>query len=173
MTTATSNEERDVLVVGAGYAGLYQLDKLRKLGHDVHVFESAPGLGGVWYWNCYPGARTDSPGPMYQFGDEALWREWKFSELYPTFSEVRDYLHYMDKKLDLSKGISFNTEVTAARFDEDLRRWRVEALDKSTGTTRTVLARHIVLCTGFGSKPYTPDLPGLDTFEGEAYHTAR
>lgn len=173
MTNATSIEELDVLVVGAGYAGVYQLDKLRKLGHHVHVFESAAGLGGVWYWNCYPGARTDSPGPMYQFGDEELWRDWDFAELYPSWSEVRAYFEYVDSKLNLSKDISFDTEVKAARFDEDLCRWRVEALHKSTGATRSVLARHVVLCTGFGSKPYIPAIPGLDTFEGEAYHTAR
>ncbi|MFF1552978.1 flavin-containing monooxygenase [Rhodococcus erythropolis] len=173
MTTSNSTDPLDVLVVGAGYAGLYQLDKLRKLGHKVHVFESADGLGGVWYWNCYPGARTDSLGPMYQFGDENLWRDWNFSELYPSWSEVRDYFHYMDEKLDLSKDISFGTEVKAAKFDEDQRLWEVLVFDKSTGESRSVLTRHLVLCTGFGSKPYTPDFPDLDTFEGESFHTAR
>ncbi|MFC8381718.1 flavin-containing monooxygenase [Nocardia sp. NPDC057272] len=173
MTTPTSDENLDVLVVGAGYAGLYQLDKLRRLGHKVTAFESAPRLGGVWYWNCYPGARTDSPGPMYQFGDEELWSDWTFSELYPSWSEVRDYFAFVDKKLDLSKDIEFNTEVQAARFDEDARLWRVEVHDKSADLRRTVSARYMVVCTGFGSKPYIPALPGLGSFEGEAYHTAR
>ena len=173
MTNANTTEELDVLVVGAGFAGLYQLHKLRKQGYRVHVLESAPGLGGVWYWNCYPGARVDTWGPMYQFSDEELWQDWDFSELYPDWSEVRAYFQHVDDKLELSKDISFNTHVTAARFDEDLRQWRVEARDGSTGATRRVLARWVVLCTGFGSKPYTPALPGLDTFEGEAHHTAR
>jgi cation diffusion facilitator CzcD-associated flavoprotein CzcO len=173
MTTDRPTEELDVLVVGAGFAGLYQLNELRKLGHNVHVFESASSLGGVWYWNCYPGARVDTWGPMYQFSDEELWRDWNFSELYPDWSEVRAYFEHVDAKLDLSKDISYNTEVKAARFDEGLRKWRVEALDKSTGTTREVLARYVVLCTGFGSKPYVPEIPGLETFEGEAHHTAR
>lgn len=173
MTTSVPTEELDVLVVGAGFAGLYQLDKLRKLGHNVHVFESAAGLGGVWYWNCYPGARVDTWGPMYQFSNEELWRDWNFSELYPDWSEVRGYFKHVDETQGLSKDISYNTDVKAAHFDEGLRRWRVEALDKSTGVTREVLARYVILCTGFGSKPYTPQIPGLDTFDGEKYHTAR
>ncbi|MBI2698850.1 cyclopentanone 1,2-monooxygenase [Mycobacterium gordonae] len=172
MTTATL-EELDVLVVGAGFAGLYQLERLRKLGLKIHVFESAAGLGGVWYWNCYPGARVDSWGPMYQFSDEHLWRDWNYRELYPEWSEVRAYFKYVDEKLSLSKDISFNAHVKAARFDEGLRRWRVEVLDKSTQAIKQVLPRFVLLCTGFGSKPYTPEIPGLDTFEGEAYHTAR
>lgn len=173
MTSSSLVEDLDVLVVGAGFAGLYQLERLRKCGQKVHVFESAGGLGGVWYWNCYPGARVDTWGPIYQFSDEQLWRDWNYGELYPEWSEVRAYFKYVDDKLNLSRDISFNTHVKAARFDEGLRRWRVEALDNSTNVTKEVLARFVVLCTGFGSKPYTPEIPGLDTFEGEAYHTAR
>ncbi len=173
MTATDRPEEREVLIVGAGFAGLYQLEKLRNHGHDVHVFESASGLGGVWYWNCYPGARVDSWGPMYQFSDERLWKNWNFSELYPDWSEVRDYFNHVDEQLGLSKDISYNTAVESARFDEATCRWHVTATDKSTGIRREVRARHLVLCTGFGSKPHVPEIPGLDTFEGEAHHTAR
>lgn len=173
MTTSSITKPLDVLVVGAGYAGLYQLDKLRKLGHNVHVFEWADGLGGVWFWNCYPGARTDSPGPMYQFGDETLWNDWNFTELYPSFAEIRKYFHYVDEKLDLTRDVSFGHHVQAARFDEASRLWNVQVLDRSSDTTKNVQARWVLVCTGFGSKPYLPDIPGLDTFAGEVHHTAR
>jgi cation diffusion facilitator CzcD-associated flavoprotein CzcO len=84
-------DELDVIIVGAGFAGIYLLDRLRGMGMSVQVFEAGSGLGGVWCWNCYPGARVDSPGPMYQFSREDLWRDWKFSELYPSWKELREY----------------------------------------------------------------------------------
>ncbi len=171
-----SIEQRDVLIVGAGFAGLYQLDKLRKLGYDVHAVESAGGgLGGVWYWNCYPpGARVDTwGGPMYQFSDEELWRDWNFSELYPDWSEVRAYFKHVDEKLNLSKDISFNTQVTGAEFNEDTKRWLVHTENTETGERKDISARYFLLCTGFGSKPYIPEIPGLENFKGECYHTAR
>ncbi len=168
-----SIEERDVLIVGTGFAGLYQLNELRKRGYDVHAVEAAGGLGGVWYWNCYPGARVDTWGPMYQFSNEELWRDWNFSELYPDWSEVRAYFNYVDEKLDLSKDISYHTRVSAARFDETARRWLVTTESSETGESREISTRYLLLCTGFGSKPYIPDLPGLESFQGLAHHTAR
>ena len=173
MTTTNATGELDVLIVGAGFAGLYQLDKLRKLGLKVRAIESAPGLGGVWYWNCYPGARVDTWGPMYQYSDEKLWKDWNFTELYPGWAEVRKYFDYVDAKLDLSKDISFTTAVTAARFDENTRRWTVTTKHNETGEEHQTSAHTVLLCTGFGSKPYTPEIPGLDTFKGVMYHTAR
>ncbi|MCD2114590.1 NAD(P)/FAD-dependent oxidoreductase [Rhodococcus rhodochrous] len=171
--TSSVHEEHEILIVGAGFAGLYQLHKLRERGHDVHVVESASGLGGVWYWNCYPGARVDTWGPMYQFSDEKLWRDWNFSELYPNWEEVRKYFHHVDEKLGLSRDITFDTRVTQATFDEGTHRWNVVAVNNTTGEVRRITARYLVLCTGFGSKPYIPDLPGLDTFQGIKHHTAR
>ena len=161
-------EEFDVLVVGAGFAGLYQLDRLRKLGFSVRVFEAGADIGGIWYWNCYPGARVDTYGPIYQYSREDLWREWNYSELYPSWEEVREYFHYVDKKLDLSRDIRFNTRVSAAEFDEDRNQWIIQADDGSV-----VRARFFVLCTGFGSKPYIPALEGLESFGGEWHHTAK
>ncbi|MFC4946334.1 flavin-containing monooxygenase [Pseudonocardia sp. GCM10023141] len=169
----TEHNELDVLIVGAGFAGLYQLDRLRERGHGVHVLESAPGLGGVWYWNCYPGARVDTWASMYQFSDEDLWKDWDYSVLYPDWSEVREYFRYIDEKKNYSRDISFNTPVDSALFDEATRRWNVTATDRATGTTREFQARHLVLCTGFGSKPFVPDLPGLQDYTGEIHHTAR
>jgi cation diffusion facilitator CzcD-associated flavoprotein CzcO len=160
-------EDLDVIVVGAGFAGLYLLDRLRSLGMAVQVFEAGGGLGGVWYWNCYPGARVDSPGPIYQYSRDDLWRNWQFSELYPSWQELREYFRYVDEKLGLSRDIRFNRRVNEAEFDPARNRWIVRSNDGSVAT-----ARHFVLCTGIGSKPYVPDLPGLNDFAGERHHTA-
>jgi cation diffusion facilitator CzcD-associated flavoprotein CzcO len=166
-TDNAETEELDVVIVGAGFAGLYLLDRLRGMGMSVQVFDAGDGPGGVWYWNCYPGARVDSPGPMYQFSRDDLWRDWKFSELYPSWQEIREYFHYVDKKLGLSRDIRFNRRVNQAEFDPARNRWTVRSSDGSV--TR---ARYFVLCTGLGSKPYTPELPGLNDFAGERHHTA-
>src|SRR5271170_1935803 len=160
-------EDLDVILVGAGFAGFYLLDRLRGMGMSVQLFEARDGPGGVWYWNCYPGARVDSPGPMYQFSRDDLWRDWKFSELYPSWQEIRAYFHYVDKKLDLSRDIRFNKRVNEAEFDPARNRWTVRSSDGSV--TR---ARYFVLCTGLGAKPYVPALPGLSDFAGERHHTA-
>src|SRR5919199_6408805 len=122
-------EELDVLVVGAGFAGVYQLDRLRNLGFSVRLFEAGDDLGGIWYWNCYPGARVDTYAPLYQFSREDLWREWDWSELYPSWDELREYFHYVDEKLDLSRDVRFNTRVVAAEFDEDRDQWVIQAED--------------------------------------------
>ena len=166
-TSNSRNEDLDVIIVGAGFAGFYLLDRLRGMGMSVQVFEAGDGPGGVWYWNCYPGARVDSPGPMYQFSRDDLWRDWKFSELYPSWQEIRAYFHYVDEKLDLSRDIRFNRRVNEAEFDPARNRWTVRSSDGSV--TR---ARYFVLCTGLGAKPYVPALPGLSDFAGERHHTA-
>ena len=107
-------EVLDVLLVGAGFSGLYLLDRLRAQGFKVRLFEAGAGLGGVWHWNCYPGARVDSPGWIYQFSREELWREWNWSETFPGFEEMRAYFDFVDKKRDLSRDIRFGTWVRAA-----------------------------------------------------------
>ena len=166
-TAKAETEELDVIIVGAGFAGFHLLDRLRGMGMSVQVFEAGDGPSGVWYWNCYPGARVDSPGPMYQFSREALWRDWKFTELYPAWPEIRDYFRYLDGKLDLRRDIRFNTRVEAAEFDAASNRWTVRSSDGSV-----IRPRYFVVCVGLGSKPYTPDLPGLRKFAGECHHTA-
>jgi cation diffusion facilitator CzcD-associated flavoprotein CzcO len=160
-------EELDVILVGAGFAGLYLLDRLRRMGMDVQVFEAGGGLGGVWYWNCYPGARVDSPGPIYQYSRDDVWRTWQFSELYPSWQELRDYFHYVDEKLGLGRDIRFNRRVNQAQFDPAHNRWIVRSSDGSVAR-----ARYLVFCTGLSAKPYMPDLPGLNDFAGERHHTA-
>jgi cation diffusion facilitator CzcD-associated flavoprotein CzcO len=160
-------EDLDVIVVGAGFAGLYLLDRLRSMGMEVQVFEAGGGLGGVWYWNCYPGARVDSPGPIYQYSRDDVWRKWQFSELYPSWQELRDYFRYVDEKLGLSRDIRFNRRVNQAQFDPAHNHWIVRSSDGSVAS-----ARYLVLCTGLSAKPYIPDLPGLNDFAGERHHTA-
>ena len=160
-------EDLDVIVVGAGFAGLYLLDRLRSMGMAVQVFEAGGGLGGVWYWNCYPGARVDSPGPIYQYSRDDVWRKWQFSELYPSRQELRDYFCYVDEKLGLSRDIRFNRRVNEAQFDPVHSHWIVRSSDGSIAS-----ARYLVLCTGLSAKPYIPDLPGLNDFAGERHHTA-
>jgi len=166
-TTNGAIEELDVILVGAGFAGLYLLDRLRSMGMEVKVFEAGAGLGGVWYWNCYPGARVDSPGPIYQYSRDDVWRAWQFSELYPSWQELRDYFRYVDEKLGLSRDIRFNRRVNQAQFNPAHNRWTVRSSDGSVAR-----ARYLVFCTGLSAKPYIPDLPGLNDFAGERHHTA-
>jgi len=166
MHAAASHENLDVLVVGAGFSGLYQLHRLRQLGFKVKIYEAAPALGGVWYWNCYPGARCDTYGPLYQFSMEELWQDWDFDELYPSWEKIREYFQHVDRKLGLSPDIRYNTRVSAAHFDEAACRWQVE-----TESGHSASAQFLVLCTGIGSKPHRPALAGLDDFAGRCYHT--
>ncbi|RDB15964.1 Baeyer-Villiger monooxygenase [Hypsizygus marmoreus] len=161
-----SNQEFDVLVVGAGFGGVYQLHHLRQAGFSVKVFEAGGNLGGTWYWNRYPGARVDSDFSIYQFSMEELWKDWNWSERFPGQKELVEYFDYVDKKLDLRRDITFDTRVTAAHFDTTANRWVV-----STQNGITVRPRFLILCTGFASKPLYPDYKGLDTFKGIIHHT--
>lgn len=160
-------EAFDILVVGAGFTGLYQLHRLRQLGFSVRLLEAGADLGGIWYWNCYPGARVDTHVPMYEFSSEDLWRDWTWTERFPAWDELRRYFHYVDQKLDLSRDIRFNTRVEAAEFDEGRQQWTVRTQDG--GALR---AQFLVLCTGFAAKPYVPKLKGLEQFKGAKHHTA-
>jgi len=159
--------EIDVLIVGAGFAGVYQLQQLRKRGFNAQIFEAGATLGGIWYWNCYPGARVDTHVPMYEFSDKDLWQDWNWSERFPDWAELRRYFAYVDKKWDLSKDISFNTRVIAAEFDEAQSQWLV-----TTDDGKVTRANSVVFCTGFAAKSYIPEFEGLEDFEGVSHHTA-
>jgi cation diffusion facilitator CzcD-associated flavoprotein CzcO len=165
-TSDSTVEELDVLVIGAGFAGIYQLHRLRSLGRSVKVFEAGSVLGGIWYWNCYPGARVDTEGPIYQLAYEDLWKDWEYKNLYPDWSEVREYFTYLDRKLDVSRDVRFNTRVESAEFDTARNQWVVQSSDGST--TRCT---YLVPCLGFASKPYLPTIPGLDSYRGISHHT--
>jgi cation diffusion facilitator CzcD-associated flavoprotein CzcO len=164
----TATDDLDAVVVGAGFNGLYQLHRLRERGLRTRLVEAGAGVGGVWHWNCYPGARVDSHVPNYELSIEAVWRDWAWSERFPGQPELRRYFEHVVDVLDLAPDIRLSTRVTAGRFDEADRRWVLE-----TDRDERLRARFFVLCTGFASKPYVPALPGLDRFAGELHHTAR
>lgn len=158
--------EFDVVVVGAGFSGVYQLHRLRKLGFSVRMLDAASDLGGIWYWNCYPGARVDTHVPMYEFSDESLWRDWNWSELFPGREELRRYFNYVDSKWNIRKDTQFNARVTNATFDEDANRWTLKTSDGDL-----FRSRFVILCTGFAAKPNIPKIDGLDSFAGPRPHT--
>jgi cyclohexanone monooxygenase len=106
----------DVLIVGAGFSGLYLLDQLRKANFNVKIVESAPELGGVWYWNSYPGARVDTHSTIYQYSNEDLWSKWNYSELYPEYKEIRQYFQFVDQQLDLSKAKKWQMAIIGWRY---------------------------------------------------------
>lgn len=162
-----AGEELDALIVGAGFSGLYQLFHLRQKGFSVRLFDASADLGGIWYWNCYPGARVDSHVPNYEYSFDELWRDWNWTERFPSWDELRRYFQYVDNKLELSRDIRFNTRVTAAVFDTDRNQWLIHTEDGAS-----IRARFFILCTGFASRPYVPDYKGLDRFAGECHHTA-
>jgi cation diffusion facilitator CzcD-associated flavoprotein CzcO len=158
----------DAVVVGAGFAGLYALHKLRSQGLSVRVYEAAPEVGGTWYYNRYPGARCDveSVDYCYSFSD-ALQQEWTWTEKYATQAEILRYMKWVADKLDLRSGITFNTRVVSAVLDEDTLCWTV-----TTDAGEVVTARFCIMATGPLSAALTPDFPGLSSFAGEVYHTA-
>jgi cyclohexanone monooxygenase len=160
-------EALDALIIGAGFSGLYQLHRLRQRGFKVRLFEAGADLGGIWYWNCYPGARVDSHVPNYEFSMEELWRDWNWTERFPAWDELRRYFRHVDQKLDLSRDIRFNSRVTAARFDADADQWQIECADG-----HRIRTRFFIPCTGFAAKAYVPGLSGLEGFVGPCVHTA-
>lgn len=159
----------DVVVVGAGFAGLYQLHRARSAGLRTVVVEAGGGVGGTWYWNRYPGARCDveSVEYSYQF-DEALQQEWTWTERYATQPEILAYLDHVADRFDLRRDIRFDTRVTAAAFDDDTGRWTV-----TTDDGEVLDAAFVVLATGSLSSAALPDLPGLADFAGPVLHTGR
>jgi cyclohexanone monooxygenase len=158
----------DVVVVGAGFAGLYALHKLRSQGLSVRVFEAAPDIGGTWYFNRYPGARCDveSVDYCYSFSDD-LQQQWDWTEKYASQAEILRYLTWVTDKLDLRRDITLNTRVASAVLDEQSLCWTV-----TTDTGEVVTARFCLMATGALSAALTPKLNGLNEFQGEVYHTA-
>jgi cyclohexanone monooxygenase len=165
---ASIRRELDAVVVGAGFAGLYMLYRMRGLGLSTRVFEAADGIGGTWYWNRYPGARCDveSMDYSYSFSDE-LQQEWHWSERYASQPEILRYIDHVAERFDLRRDIQLSTRVIEAVFDEAASRWSIR-----TERGDEVSARFVIMATGCLSAPQAPPFPGLDGFEGKWYQTS-
>ncbi|MFZ6764325.1 flavin-containing monooxygenase [Pseudoroseomonas sp. WGS1072] len=160
----------DAVIIGAGFAGLYQLLTLRdKLGLKARVLEAGDGVGGTWYWNRYPGARCDSESYYYSysFSDEVQ-QEWSWSERYPEHGEIRRYLNFVADKFDLKRDIQFNTRVASAEYDAAANLWRLR-----TEAGESLSARFLITAVGCLSSANIPNIAGLERFSGQWYHTGR
>lgn len=159
----------DAVIIGAGFSGLGMLHHLNQLGLRSVVLEAAAGVGGTWFWNTYPGARTDSEFYYYSFSfSEEVREEWTWKERYPSQPEVLEYLRFVARRLDLNKDIRLNTRVNRAEFDERDGTWTVR-----TDSGERFRARYLISGMGALSEPVLPDIPGADSFGGENFHTAR
>ncbi len=166
-----SNEQKpslDVVVVGAGFAGIYMLHRMRQIGLETRVIEAGTGVGGTWHWNRYPGARCDIPSMQYsyQFSDE-LQQEWEWTEKYATQGEILTYAEHVVERFDLKDAITLNTKVVSSTYLEQDALWQVQL---STGETLT--SRFVVMATGCLSKPNYPNIAGLDKCQVPVHHTA-
>ncbi len=157
----------DVIIVGAGFAGLYQLHRLRLLGMTAKVIEAGSGVGGTWYWNRYPGARCDVESMQYSyaFSDE-LQQEWQWPELFSAQPDILKYANHVADKLDLRRDILFDTRVTETLFGEADSQWSI-----STSLGDKFTAGFMIMATGCLSTARVPDFKGLGTFKGKTYHT--
>src|SRR3954469_15146598 len=165
----TVSPDVDVLVVGAGITGLYQLYRAREAGFSVRLLEAGDGVGGTWFWNRYPGARFDSESYTYGYlFSRELFDEWEWQEHFSGQPEIERYLNHVVDKFDLRRHIRFGARVTSAVFEESSGRWSVVTAD---GTE--VRARFLIAATGILSVPYFPDVVGRDDFGGEQHHTGR
>lgn len=153
----------DVVVVGAGFTGIYAIHKFRdRMGLSVHGFDAADDVGGTWYWNRYPGARVDIESVHYSYSfDEELQQRWHWTERFPAQPEILTYLDHVADRFDVRREFTFGTRVTSVGWDDEADLWRVE-----TDDGRTTTARFFVSGAGTLSVPKTPDFPGVETFAG-------
>src|SRR6266700_2908232 len=167
MSQEKKTSRLDVIVIGAGFAGLYALHRLRGDGYSVRVLEAGSAIGGTWYWNRYPGARCDVESMQYSYSfSDDLQQQWDWSERYAPQPEILKYANHVADRFDLRADIQFNTRVESSVFDEDANRWAVTLSDG-----KTVTAQFVVLATGCLSNARMPDIRGLAGFEGQVYHT--
>jgi cation diffusion facilitator CzcD-associated flavoprotein CzcO len=167
--TAPSAAVLDAVIIGAGFSGLYLLHQLRdQLGLSVQVLEAGAGVGGTWYWNRYPGARCDSESYSYCYSfDPDLMQQWSWTQRYPEAAEIRQYLDHVADRFDLRRSIHFDNRVTAAAFDERTNLWTIRTAGRS------YVARFFITAVGCLSSANIPNIPGLDRFSGQWYHTGR
>ena len=166
MTSNNLDRSLDAVIVGAGFAGIYMLHRLKNMGLRAKVFESAGGIGGTWYWNRYPGARCDVTSLEYSYSfSEELQQEWSWTERYAGQAEILQYLEHVVERFQLADDIILNTRVNETSFDEKTLRWSV------TSSSGIYNAKYCVMATGPLSTTNSPDFPGLSSYEGETYHT--
>jgi cation diffusion facilitator CzcD-associated flavoprotein CzcO len=168
MTDNVKSADLDAVVIGAGFSGLYMIHQLRdRLGMSMRVFERGDNVGGTWYWNRYPGARCDTESYIYCLTfDKGLLQEWNWSGKYPEQPEILTYLNHVADRFDFRRSIEFNTAVVSAHFDEAANRWII-----GTDKGEQVTARYLITGIGCLSVGQIPNIPGRETFRGEAYHT--
>ncbi|KAF4290089.1 hypothetical protein KXW98_009390 [Aspergillus fumigatus] len=157
----------DVVIVGAGFGGIYCLYEMRKLGLKAVIYEAGDDVGGTWRWNCYPGAAVDSEIPEYRYSIPETWKDWTWSTNYPNYEELRRYFDHVDQVLQVKKDCAFNSVVVEARFDTDEGRWQVKTADG-----RTASSKYLIIAAGFSAKRYIPEWPGMDTFQGIVHHSS-
>jgi len=166
--TDTTTRDHDAVVIGAGFSGLALLHHLREIGLDTVVVDGEDGIGGTWWVNRYPGVRTDSEFSYYSFSfSKEVREEWTWTQRYPAGAEVLSYLNFVADRLDLRKDIRLNTRVDSAVYDEETNLWTVNLAGGETLTTKYLISGMGVL-----SQAIYPDIPGIDSFQGEKYHTA-
>jgi len=168
-TKVAATTSYDAVIVGAGFAGMYMLHKMRGMGMTARVYDAAKGVGGTWYWNRYPGARCDVMSHDYSFSfDKELEQEWEWSEKYSTQPEILRYANHVADRYELWPDMQFETRIDSAVFDENTKRWTVK-----TDQGDVISAMHVVMATGTLSAAKQPDLPGHETFAGETYMTSK
>jgi cation diffusion facilitator CzcD-associated flavoprotein CzcO len=164
-----STTDLDVAIVGAGYAGLYTLHHLRKLGFKCRLYDTAGGVGGTWYWNRYPGARVDIESMEYSYSfSEEMQQEWHWTERYAAQPELLRYLNYVAERFDLFKDIQLNRRVDSAAYDEAGNYWQV-----GLSTGEQVKTRFLIMATGILAAPKQPDFKNLDKYKGKTYQTSQ
>ncbi len=168
-TTGSDGEVLDLVIVGAGFGGLYAIYRAQQLGLSVRALEGGDDVGGTWYWNRYPGARCDVESVEYSYGfSEELQQEWVWSERYAGQPELLRYAQHVAERFNLRHAITFGTRVLAATYDDVAGHWEV-----TTSNGEHISGRFLVLATGCLSAANVPDIPGLDTFSGRVLHTGR
>lgn len=167
-TTATSLTDADVIVVGAGFAGLYAVHVLRdKMGLDVQAFDTASDVGGTWYWNRYPGARVDIESVHYSYSfDDDLQQEWHWTEKFCAQPEILAYLNHVADRFDLRRSFRFNTRITSLTWDDTESLWIA-----TTDAGERYTARYVISGAGTLSVPKKPEFPGIEEFDGEVLMT--
>lgn len=168
LSKTTADNPLDVVIIGAGFAGMYMLHRLRDAGFRAHVVEAGDGVGGTWYWNRYPGARCDVESMQYSYSfDNDLQQEWQWSERFATQPEILRYANFVADRLDLRRDISFKVRITSGRFDEAANVWVL-----STNEGAAIHARKMVTAVGCLSSSNLPQITGIDDFQGRTIHTS-